>query len=116
MWKTNYSTKKEQAVARQQPQKSRLTAENVSEFSQEQDQLDLTQQQTVVDNKTRAWVDEQNKLNKQKRQDYSTKYIEDIDQTYLMQYTRAQSPNLKRGVLNLIYQKNRVWFHSLHGP
>ena len=46
---------------------------------------------------TKAWVDEQNKLNKQKGQNYSTWYIEDIDQTYPMQYTRAQSPNLKRG-------------------
>ena len=25
------------------------------------------------------------------------RYIEDIDQTYPMQYARAQSPNLKRG-------------------
>ena len=36
-------------------------------------------------------------LNKQKRQNYSTKYIEDIDQTYPMQYARAQPPNLKKG-------------------
>ena len=51
----------------------------------------------VVDKKTKAWVDEQNKLNKHKRQNYGTQYIEDIDQTYPMQYARAQSPNLKRG-------------------
>ena len=84
MWKPDYSPKKKQAVARQQPQKNRLTTENVFEFSQEQDQLGLTQWQMVVDKKTRAWVDEQNKLNKQKRQNYGTKYIEDIDQTYPM--------------------------------
>ena len=69
----------------------------------------------VVDKKTKAWVDEKNKLNKQKRQNCSTKYIEDIDQTYPMQYARAQSPNLKRGGLNPIYQGDRMWFHSLHG-
>ena len=51
----------------------------------------------VVDKKTKAWVDEQNKLNKQERQNYGTKYIEDTDQTYPIQYTRTQSPNLKRG-------------------
>ena len=51
----------------------------------------------VVDKKTKAWVDEQNKLNKQERQNYGTKYIEDTDQTYPMQYARTQSPNLKRG-------------------
>ena len=34
----------------------------------------------VVDKKTKAWVDEQNKLNKQERQNYGTKYIEDTDQ------------------------------------
>ena len=51
----------------------------------------------VVDKKTKAWVDEQNKLNKQKRQNCTTKYIEDIDQTYPMQHARTQSPNLKRG-------------------
>ena len=36
-------------------------------------------------------------LNKQERQNYGTKYIEDTDQTYPMQYARTQSPNLKRG-------------------
>ena len=97
MWKPEHSPKKKQIVARQQPQKNRLTTENVSEFSQEQEQLYLTQWQTVVDKKTKPWVDEQNKLNKQKRQNYSTKYIEEIDQTYPMQYARAQSHNLKRG-------------------
>ena len=45
----------------------------------------------------KRWVDEQNKLNKQKGKNYSTQYIEDIDQTYPMQYARAQSPNMKRG-------------------
>ena len=80
MWKPDCPSKKKHAVAGQQPQKNRLTTENVSEFSQEQDQLDLTewQWQMVVDKKTKAWVDEQNKLNKQKRQNYSTKYIEDV--------------------------------------
>ena len=86
-----------QVVARQQPQKNRLTAENVSEFSQEQEQLDLIQWQTVVDKKTKAWVNEQNKLNKQERQNYGTKYIEDTDQTYPIQYARTQYPNLKGG-------------------
>ena len=51
----------------------------------------------VVDKKTKAWVDEKNKLNKQERQNYGTKYIEDTDQTYPVQYARTQSPNLKRG-------------------
>ena len=69
---------------------NRLTTENVSKFSQEQDQLDLTQQQMVVDKKTKAWVDKQNKLNKQKGQNYSAQYIGDIDQTYPMQYAKVQ--------------------------
>ena len=51
----------------------------------------------VVDKKTKAWVDEKNKLNKQERQNHGTKYIEDTDQTYPMQYVRTQSPNLKGG-------------------
>ena len=51
----------------------------------------------VVDKKTKTWVDEQIRLNKQERQNYGTKYIEGTDQTYPMQYTRTQSPNLKRG-------------------
>ena len=33
----------------------------------------------------------------QKRQNYGTRYVEDTDQTYPMQYAGAQSPNLKRG-------------------
>ena len=51
----------------------------------------------VTDKKTKALVDEQNKLNKQKRKNYNSQYIEDTDQTYPMQYARAQSPTLKRG-------------------
>ena len=66
MWNPDYPSKKKQAIAKQQPQRNRLTTENVSEFSQEQDQLDLTQWQMVVDKKTKAWVDEQNKLNSKK--------------------------------------------------
>ena len=55
-------------------------------------------------------MDEQNKLNKQKRQNYSTKYIEDIDETYPMQYARTQSTNLKRGASepNLPRKQNMV--------
>ena len=51
----------------------------------------------VVDKKTKEWVNEQNKLNKQERQNYGTKYIEDTDQTCPMQYARTQPPNLRRG-------------------
>ena len=57
----------------------------------------------VVDEKTKAWVDAQNKLNSQKRQNYDSKYIEDVDQTYSMQYDRGQAPEPKRRGLNLIY-------------
>ena len=51
----------------------------------------------ILDRKTKAWVDEQNKLNKEKRQNYGSQYIEDTDQTYPMQYDRAKSPDLRRG-------------------
>ena len=51
----------------------------------------------VVDQKTKAWVDEQNRLNKEKKQNYGSQYIEDTDQTYPMQYDRPQPSNLKRG-------------------
>ena len=35
LWNPNYPLKKKQVVAKQQPQRNRLTTENVSEFSQE---------------------------------------------------------------------------------
>ena len=89
MWRPDYPSKRKQAVVKQQPQKNKLTTEKVSEISQEQEQLDLSQQQMVVDKKTKAWVDAQNKLNSQERQNFQGKYIEDVSQTYPMQYARG---------------------------
>ena len=96
MWIPDYPSRQKQAVVKQQPQKNRLTTEKVSEISQEQDQLDFSQQQMVVDKKTKAWVDAQNKLNSQKGQSYNSEYIEDVYQTYPMQYARGQVPEPNR--------------------
>ena len=50
----------------------------------------------VVDKKTQTWVDAQNKLNSQKRLNFQDKYIEDVDQTFPMQYARDQDPESRR--------------------
>ena len=46
----------------------------------------------TADKKMQAWVDAQNELNSQERQNFKGKYIEDVDQTFPVQYTREQIP------------------------
>ena len=46
--------------------RDRLTPENLLELDQRKDQLGMGHKQTLPDPKTKAWVDEQNKINKTK--------------------------------------------------
>ena len=45
--------------------KNKLTSENLSELDSRKKQLDMGHRQILLDPKTKAWVDEQNKINKE---------------------------------------------------
>ena len=59
--------------------KDRLTPENLLELDPRKDQLGMGCKQILPDPKTKVWVDEQNKINKQKTLGYDKSYEETRD-------------------------------------
>ena len=62
--------------------KNRLTSENLSELGSEKKQIEMGHRQILLDPKTMAWVDEQNKINKEKGPRYGRSYNEGEDSMY----------------------------------
>ena len=77
-----------------------MTKGNLSEFDQKKDLLDMSQKQVVIDEKIEEWVEGQNRINKEKQQQYYNWYIEDADRTYPMQYSKSKSLSPERGKIN----------------
>ena len=63
--------------------KNKLTSENLSELGSEKTQLEMGHRQILLDPKTKAWVDEQNKINKEKGPRCGRPYNEGEDSMYL---------------------------------
>ena len=61
----------------------------------------MSQKQAVIDKKMKERVKGQNRINKEKQQQYYDQYIEDTDQTYPMQYSKFKSLSPERGKINL---------------
>ena len=62
--------------------KSKLTSENLSELGPGEDQLEMGHRQILLDPKTKAWVNEQSKINKEKGPRYGRSYDEGRDLMY----------------------------------
>ena len=57
-------------------------SENLSELGPEKYELEMGHGQVLIDKKTKAWVDEQNKINKKEGPRYGRLYIEGEDLIY----------------------------------
>ena len=75
--------------------KNKLTSENLSELGPEKNQLEMGHRQILLDPKTKAWVDEQNKINKEKGPRYGRPYDEGEDSMYPGPSIRCWIPNKK---------------------
>ena len=53
-----------------------MTSENLSKLGPGKYELKMGHGQVLIDKKTKAWVDEQNKINKKERPRYDKLYIE----------------------------------------
>ena len=72
--------------------RNKLTLENLSELGPGKDQLEMGHRQILLDLKTKAWVDEQNKINKEKRPRYDRTYDEARDSMHLDPQRDVASP------------------------
>ena len=63
--------------------RNKLTSENLSELGPGKDQLEMGHRPILLDPKTKAWVNEQNKINKEKGLRYGRSYDEGRDLMHL---------------------------------
>ena len=63
--------------------RNKLMPENLSELGPRKDQLEMGCRQILLDPKTKEWVDEQNKINKEKEPRYGRSYDEGRDLMHL---------------------------------
>ena len=78
-----------------------LTPENLLELDPRKDQLGKECKQILLDSKTKAWVDEQNRMNKEKTlgHDKSRKEAKDTKHPYTQFSTGPSTKSLKRGTV-----------------
>ena len=72
--------------------RNKLTSENLSELGPGKNQLEMGHRQILLDPKTKAWVDEQNKINKEKGHRYGRSYDEGRDSMYPDPQFDVESP------------------------
>ena len=82
LWKPAQSVNGKMSPVEPQSVKNKLTSENLSELGSEKNQLEIGCRQILLDPKTKAWVDEQNKINKEKGSRFGRSYNEDKDSMY----------------------------------
>ena len=72
--------------------KNKLTSENLSELGPGKYKLEMGCRKVLLDQKTKAWVDEQNKINKEERPRYGRLYNEGEELMYPDPQLDAGSP------------------------
>ena len=75
-WKPAQSVNGRASPVGPQNTKNKLTLENLSELGPEKYELEMGCGQVLIDKKTKAWIDEQNKINKNEIPRYGRLYIE----------------------------------------
>ena len=76
LWKPAQSVNGKMSPVGPQSIKNKLTLENLSELGPGKYKLEMGHGQVLLDPKTKAWVDEQNKINKEERPRYGRLYNE----------------------------------------
>ena len=92
LWKPAQSVNGKTSPVGPQNTKNKLTLENLSELGPEKYELEMGCGQVLLDQKTKAWVDEQNKINKKERPRYGRLYNEGEDLMYPDPQLDAGSP------------------------
>ena len=92
LWKPAQSVNSKTSPVGPQNTKNKLTSENLSEVGTEKYKLEMGHEQVLLDPKTKAWVDEQNKINKEERPRYGRLYNEGEDLIYPDPQLDAGSP------------------------
>ena len=82
LWKPAQSVNGKTSPVEPQSIKNKLTSENLSELGPGKNQLEMGCRQVLLDPKTKAWVDEQNKINKEEGPRYGRLYNEGEDSMY----------------------------------
>ena len=82
LWRPAQSVNGKMSHVGHQSIKNKLTSEKLSELGPGKDQLEMGCRQILLDPKTKAWVDEQNKINKEKGPRYGRTYDEGEDSMY----------------------------------
>ena len=76
IWKPAQSVNGRMNFVEHQQTRNKLTPENLLELGPKKDQLEIGHRQILPDPKTKAWVDEQNKINIEKTVGYDRSYDE----------------------------------------
>ena len=92
LWKPAQSVNGKVSPVEPQSIKNKLTSENLSELGPGKNQLEMGCRQVLLDPKTKAWVDEQNKIKKEERPRYGRLYNEGEDLMYPDPQLNAESP------------------------
>ena len=79
IWRPVQSVNERTNLVGYQCTRDRLTLENLLELGPGKDQLEMRRRQILPDPKTKAWVDEQNKINIEKTLGYDKSYEEARD-------------------------------------
>ena len=74
IWRPAQSVNGIKKLARYHHTRNKITPENLLELDPRKGQLGMGHKQNLPDPKTKAWVDEQNKINKQKTLGYDKSY------------------------------------------
>ena len=92
LWKPAQSVNGKMSPVEPQSIKNKLTSENLSELGPGKYKLEMGHRQVLLDQKTKAWVDEQNKINKEERPRYGRLYNEGEELMYPDPQLDAGSP------------------------
>ena len=92
LWKPAQSVNGKMSPVEPQSIKHKLTSENLSELGPGKYQLEMGCRQVLLDQTTKAWVDEQNKINKEERPRYGRLYNKGEDLMYPDPQLDAESP------------------------
>ena len=92
LWKPAQSVNGKRNLVGCQCIRNKLTSENLSELGLGKDQLEMGCRQILLDPKTKAWVDKQNKINKEKGPRYDRSYDDGRDLMHLNPQFDVESP------------------------
>ena len=92
IWRPAQSVDGIRKLVRYYHTRDKITPENLLELDPRKDQLGMGHKQILPDPKTKVWVDEQNKINKQKTLGYDKSYEEAKDTMHLDPQADIQPP------------------------